>query len=289
MVFLCLISSLNAQTYEDLFLYAQSLHNAGAYDQAEIEYKRFIFMQNYVSTQDEYLTNAFYALAELYEKKQEWALAAEAIQKAIVTLEQNDASQSLLEQLQISHIEFLKKSAEASNQNLSDNLFIFSYMNLPGISDAVKEHVYTAAIEDAVSRGRIEYAQKTFYQATQLLSDTWNEQQQSIILKGFENLAAFKPKNQKLAGYLSFFPGLGQLYAHDYKDAANAFLLNGSIIAVSTWSLCTLDFWTFSLLEFNPLLRFMQGNIYNAQKDAYQYNLKKQQELSAPILQALKQ
>ena len=75
-----------------------------------------------------------------------------------------------------------------------------------------------------------------------------------------------------LAGYLSLFPGLGQLYAGDYKDSINAFLLNGSLIAVSVYSICTLDLWTFSLLEFNPLAHFMQGNIYNAQKDAYEYN-----------------
>ena len=46
--------------YTDLFLYAKSLHNAGAYDQAEVEYKRYIFMQNYVLNQDENLTDAFW-------------------------------------------------------------------------------------------------------------------------------------------------------------------------------------------------------------------------------------
>ena len=273
--------------YDDIFLYAQSLHYCGAYEEAEVEYKRYIFMQSYVTQKSEYLTEGFCALAELYEKKQEWTLAAEAIQKAIVTLDQNEENLSMLEHLQCKHILFLKNEAEQSKQNLSDNLYIFSYMNLPEISETTKKYAYSAAIADAVSKGRIEYAQNIFNTATELIPAIWNEQQQEIIGTSLQNLMAFKPKNQKLAGYLSFFPGLGQLYAHDYKDSLNAFLLNGSIIAVSVWSLCTLDFWTFSLLEFDPIIRFMQGNIYNAQKDAYQYNLKKQQELSAPICEIL--
>ena len=276
-------------TYTDLFLYAKSLHNAGVYEQAEVEYKRYIFMQNYVQGQDEYLAEAFCALATLYELKENYSLAVQSIQKAINTLEQKEAAEEQLEQLRILHIKYLEQEAQGKNPYLCDNLFIFSYINLPNFSDEIKKQAYTAAISNAVSGGRIEYAQKTFETASDLLPAAWDEQQKNEISAGFEKFLAFKPKNQKLAGYLSFFPGLGQLYAHDYKDAANAFLLNGSLIAVSAWSICTLDFWTFSLLEFNPLFRFMQGNIYNAQKDAYQYNLKRQQELSAPILLELKQ
>ena len=88
-----------------------------------------------------------------------------------------------------------------------------------------------------------------------------------------------------LAAYLSIFPGLGQLYAGNYADSLNAFLLNGSIIAVSAWSIYTLDLWTFSLLEFNPLIHFMQGNIYNAQKDVYEYNQRKYKAFSGQILE----
>ena len=270
--------------YTDLFLYAKSLHTAGAFEQAEVEYKRYIFMQNYTQEQGEYLGESFCALAELSEQKGDFELAAQYIQNAILTLKQNNAEESQIEELQSKHIQYLSKASNNSDQFLSDNLYIFSYMNLPDFSDKIKFEAYSTAISDAVSNGRIEYAQKTFTTALELFPQAWDEQQQQIILSGFEQLAQFKPKKLKLAGYLSFFPGLGQLYAHDYKDSLNAFLLNGSLIAVSVWSLCMQDYLTFSLLEFNTLVRFMQGNIYNAQKDAHQYNLKKQRELSAPIL-----
>lgn len=275
----------NPNYYSDVFFYALSLYNSGAYEEAEVEFKRYLYMQNYAK--GTYESGALCALAGLYEKKEEYALAAECIQKAIVICEQDNKEQSYIEALRKSHIDYLEKAAVGNKDYLNDNLFIFSYMNLPEFSDAVRIRAYTAAISNAVQNGRIEYAQKTYTKAVELFPQVWTEQQQETIFGSFNKLNKFKPKSQKLAGCLSFFPGLGQLYAANYKDSLNAFLLNGSLIALSAWSICTLDFWTFSLLEFNPVIRFMQGNIYNAQKDAYQYNLKKQQELSQPICENL--
>ena len=273
--------------YDKIYFYAITLYNEGAYEEAEVEFKRYLFMQNY--SEGKYQSGAYCALVGLYEKKSEYSLAADCIQKAIVCMEQEGERQSQIDALRLVHINYLELAAAGGNTYLNDNLFIFSYMNLPEFSEEIKKHAYTAAITNAVSSGRIDYAKKTFETAVEILPGAWDEQQKNQITAGFEDLISFKPKNLKLAGYLSIFPGLGQLYAHDYKDSLNAFLLNGSLIAVSAWSICTFDFWTFSLLEFNPLFRFMQGNMYNAQKDAYQYNLKKQTELSRPILDAIKQ
>ena len=282
-IFLILAGRAFSEPYDDLFLYASKLDQAGAYEEAELEYKRYIFMLNY--SQVQYEAQAFCALADLYEKKENYTLAAEYIQKAIISLNGQET-----DDLRSKHIFYLQKAAsEEEKQYLSDNLYIFAYMNIPEFSDQIKKQAYSAAITDALAKGRIEYAQKTFEQALELFPQAWNQKQIETINTGFEKLTSFKPKKQKLAGYLSFFPGLGQLYAGNYKDSLNAFLLNGAIITVSAWSIYTLDLWTFSLLEFNPLMRFMQGNIYNAQKDAYLYNLNKQQEFSAPIIEELKQ
>ena len=271
--------------YDDLYFYAQNLYSAGAYEEAQTEFKRYIFMQDYA--QGNYLTESFCTLAEIYEKNQQWDLAAQTIQKAINSLDLTDENPQVLDSLRLTHIRYIYNSAKNSKKYLSDDLYIFTYMNLPDVSDTVKQCAYSAAIANAIINGRIEYAQKTIDKAMELFPQGWTQEERQIIISNFEKLAAFKPKNQRLAGYLSFIPGLGQLYAANYTDSLNAFLLNGSIIAVSVYSICTFDFWTFSLLEFNPLIRFMKGNIYNAQKDAYQYNLKKQNELAGPILECL--
>lgn len=283
-----LLAQAQADPYESLYKYAQTLYQAQALEEAETEFKRYIFMQNYY--EGDFVTQSFYTLASIYEKQERWSLAAQTIQKAILSLEDENNSidkQEVSTALRLLHIKYLYKSYQSSKKYLSDDLYIFSYMNLPQINDQVKRCAYSAAIANAVINGRIEYAQKTYERAIELFPDGWNEEERQIIDQSFQELTSFKAKNQKLAGYLSFIPGLGQLYAANYKDSLNAFLLNGSIIAVSVYSICTLDLWTFSLLEFDPLIRFMKGNIYNAQKDAYQYNLKKQNEFAEPILECL--
>lgn len=286
LLFLFIALPLFSKDYSDIFFYATRLFNEGACEEAEVEYKRYLFMQNYEKGQ--YETDAYCALAKLYEEKENYSLAADCINNAITVEEcKAEKNESYIEAFRIAHIKYLELAYQNSDEYLSDNLFIFSYMNLPEISEDTKKCAYAAAISNAISKGRIEYAKNTFNQAVELFPQVWNEQELETINTSFEKLMKFKPKKQKLAGYLSFFPGLGQLYAANYKDSLNAFLLNGAIITACVWSICTLDFWTFSLLEFNPFMRFMQGNIYNAQKDAYQYNIKKQQELSAPICEIL--
>ena len=264
--------------YEDVFLYAKALEDGGAYEEAELEYKRYIFLQYY--SEGIHQTQAFTALSGLYEKNGRWELAAQTMQKAILS-EQND-------EMIIKHIKLLEKmndEAAESNGSLSENLFIFSYINLPDFSDEIKQQALLAAVRNDVNNNRWGYAEKSFNQLTQSFPDFFTDEQENTIRSGFESINNFKPKKQMLAAYLSIFPGLGQLYAGNYADSLNAFLLNGSIIAVSAWSIYTLDLWTFSLLEFNPLIHFMQGNIYNAQKDVYEYNQRKYKAFSGQILE----
>ena len=264
--------------YEDVFLYAKALEDGGAYEEAELEYKRYIFLQDY--SEGIHQTQAFTALSGLYEKNGRWELAAQTMQKAILS-EQND-------EMIIKHIELLEKmndEAAESKGSLSENLFIFSYINLPDFSDEVKQQALLAAVRNDVNNSRWGYAEKSFNQLTQEFPDFFTDEQENTIRSGFESINRFKPKKQMLAAYLSIFPGLGQHYAGNYADSLNSFLLNGSIIAVSAWSIYTLDLWTFSLLEFNPLIHFMQGNIYNAQKDVYEYNQRKYKAFSGQILE----
>lgn len=264
--------------YEDVFLYAKALEDGGAYEEAELEYKRYIFLQDY--SEGIHQTQAFTALSGLYEKNGRWELAAQTMQKAILS-EQND-------EMIIKHIKLLEKmndEAAESNGSLSENLFIFSYINLPDFSDEIKQQALLAAVRNDVNNNRWGYAEKSFNQLTQSFPDFFTDEQEAAIRSGFESINNFRPKKQMLAAYLSIFPGLGQLYAGNYADSLNAFLLNGSIIAISAWSIYTLDLWTFSLLEFNPLIHFMQGNIYNAQKDVYEYNQRKYKAFSGQILE----
>ncbi len=260
--------------YKDVFLSAQKLEQGGALEEAEIEYKRYIFLQDYSA--GAYQTSAFESLARLYAAKEQWQLAAQTMNMAIQSAVNEGQSPEQTEQLRLKHIQYLS--------HINNSLYLFSYINFTDYSQEIRQAAFLADFKQNIDQGLWQTVQDKFNFAQQSLPELFSKEETEAINTSLENIFAFKPKKQLLAGYLSFIPGLGQLYAGDPLDALNAFLLNGSIIAVSVWSLCTLDFWTFSLLEFNPLGHFMQGNMYNAQKDAYEYNQRKIKAFSGQIL-----
>ena len=274
-----------SDAYEDLFFYAQKLEAGGASEQAEVEYKRYIFMQDYSAGVHQ--TQAFESLAGLYADNGQWELAAETVQKAILSSVAMGEPAPQTDELRKKHILYLLQAAQKNRTRLSENLSVFSYINLPEFSAEIKQAAVRASFENLVQLGLWETARSEFELAMDADPLLYDEEQASVIRTNLDKIIAFKPKNQILAGYLSFFPGLGQLYAGDGKNALNAFLLNGSLIAVSVYSIVTLDLWTFSLLEFNPLIHFMQGNMYNAQKDAYEYNTRRLQAYSKEIMEII--
>ena len=263
-----------ADVYEDVFLYAQKLEQGGALEEAEVEYKRYIFLQDYSAGVHQ--TQAFSSLAQLYAKKEQWQLAADSMNQAIQSSINDGQRTEETDLLRLRHIQYLS--------HLSSNLYIFSYINFPDFSTDVRQAAFLADFKNCIEQELWQNAKDKFDFAQREFPDLFTQEQAQTINSSFQSIFAYKPKKQLLAGYLSFIPGLGQLYAGDPLDALNAFVLNGSLIAVSAWSLCTLDFWTFSLLEFNPLAHFMKGNIYNAQKDAYEYNQRKLKAFSSQIL-----
>lgn len=261
--------------YEDVFLYAQHLEQGGALEEAEVEYKRYLFLQDF--SRGIHQTSTFKSLAQLYAKKEQWQLAADTMKQAIQSSIYDGQNSQDTDLLRLKHIQYLS--------HLEDSLYIFSYINFAEYSQEVRRTAFLTDFKSCIIRGLWQGAREKFDFAQQEFQDLFTPEEVQIINTSLQSIFAYKPKKQLLAGYLSFIPGLGQLYAGDPLDALNAFVLNGSLIAVSAWSICTLDLWTFSLLEFNPLVHFMQGNIYNAQKDAYEYNQKKLKGFSDQILQ----
>ena len=113
---------------------------------------------------------------------------------------------------------------------------------------------------------------KNYEEAEILVRQNWPSPQKENFVKAIEEAQNYKGKNPKLALALSFVPGMGQLYAHQWKDGLNALVLNGALWTVSAWSVWHLNFFDFFILEMDPDYRFFRGNLYNAQKDVYIYN-----------------
>lgn len=270
---------LHAQSdpYEEVFLLAEKLENSGAVSEAFTEYKRYLFLQDYSEGIHE--KEAYLALSRIFKNDSKYTKALENLQMA-----QNFSSG---EELIIEEINLLREYSVTKKPSLESNVNLFRYRFTPEFSDTVKKAAWIAILENEIVTEEFQLFHQNFDFFCSEYPDYFTEETIIEIKKNLEKAEKFKPKNPMLAFHLSFIPGLGQLYAGQPADALNAFLLNGSLIALSTYTIISQDYFTFGLFELEPTLRFYRGNLLNAQKETYQYNEKKINQLKKPILDSL--
>lgn len=293
-VILIFFSNLYAQSnnttdsslYDDVFNFAQNLEQKGCFKEASTEYKRFLFLENHSSNINRIIANK--SLAEYYQSNKQYELSLNYISNAIsLELYSDKTDQKNLEKLQLLQIKILQNNANDSHLNLQLSLPINTYITFDGYSPEIRKTAWIALIKNQIINKKFPEAQLNFTNFCTSFPDALSAQDQLAFSDGIAKVIKFKPKNQKLAMGLSVIPGLGQLYAQNYADALNAFLLNGSLITLCTYSICTLNFLDFSLLELSPTIRFYKGNFANAKSDTINYNKNKINELSAPLLEIL--
>ncbi len=271
----------NLFLYSDVFDFANELKNKGAEKEAALEFKRFIFLQNSENTKmnNDAIARSYDYLSYYYEKNNDLILALN-YQRLSCNLISNPKSM-------INEISLIDKISIQNKQALATDYKIFSFIQLETIPLQVRKFAMLSVLNNCLKNRNTSLFIEQFNNSQNLFQDLFTEEELITINETIEQLKNIKLKKPKTAAYLSIFPGLGQLYAGDYKDALNAFLLDGTLIALSVYSIATLDLWTFSLLEMDLLVRFYRGNLYNAQKETFTYNYKKYDSMSAPIQKIL--
>jgi hypothetical protein len=278
--------------YEEVFLYAKKLEDNGMNKEASLEYKRYLFLQNYSA--GSHKAESLFFLSHYYENEGDIRTAFDYFSLLVSVLTQ-DTPQSI-EEAQLNKILLMK---EIILQVQNNKLTTFdSYYNLSTVelnefawaskdSYAVRTTACCCLLSIALQSRNITAFQQLFVKTCTAYPTLFSQAEKLLIRKSIGAIYKYKPKNPMTAARLSVIPGAGQLYAHNYKDSLNAFILNGSLIAVSVYSLVNLNFVDFASFEFSPLVRFYRGNLFNAQRDAYAYNDAKLLELCSPIDQIL--
>lgn len=269
-----------AQTdaYEQVFQLAKQLEESGATNEAFVEYKRYIFLQDY--SEGIHQKEAYSALSRMYKNAEKFTKSLEYIQMA----QNYDSSEAL----RFEEIEILRQFSCQRKFYLENNLSLFNYRNQPEFSEELKQTAWKAILENEIIFENYDLFEENFSKICTEYPEMFTDEQITIINNSLTQIRKFKPKNPTVALCLSFIPGLGQLYAGNPKDALNAFLLDGSLIALSTYTIISGNYIDFTLFELDPTLRFYRGNLYNAQKEVYEYNDEKLSKLKSPILEILK-
>ena len=82
-------------------------------------------------------------------------------------------------------------------------------------------------------------------------------------------------------------PGLGQMYAGDWRDGLNALILNGLALGFISNAIHRRDYRDAALIS-SISIRYYTGNIYNAEMDVRKYNKSLDRESAMRILRLVR-
>lgn len=281
--------------YADVYMYAKTLSDNGLRKEAALEYKRYLFLQRY--DKGIYKEQCLEYLVDYYDEYCDYKTALDFQQMLLEeSYSHNENNQIRIDNIikrEIILMQKIYREYVSDKDKLSDSYInlnkirLFSLCSNEEESESVKLFATTSLFIDCVRSEKWDEVQ-TLYKSLIINNPAiFSEREMECLEKNIDSALIFKKKNPMTAAYLSLVPGVGQLYAHNIRDSLNAFIINGSLIALSAYSLANLNFTDFFMFEINPLYRFYTGNIYNAQKDVYRYNDEKIALYKKNIIQIL--
>jgi len=280
-VILFSLSSLFSLSQNDcVYDLAERLYTNDAKKESALEYKRYLFLEN--EAPSEKTLNSCRKLSSWYEEINDYERAIYFNRHAINISTELKKSRSEIDELYIYDIRLISTDRKAVNTETS--LFTYTYDEY---SEKVRNTAWKALIKTNIENRNYDIAQRLFELEESQKVKSLSQTDSTALAEAFNKLHNTSFKNPKLALGLSIIPGLGQCYAHRFKDGINAFVLDGGLIALCAASIATGNYSDFFFFEFSPAFRFYRGNLYNAQRDTYDYNDEACDEIFKEVLKIL--
>ena len=262
-----------ALSYEVLEL-ADWLLESGSYDEAVTEYKRFIFF----NSESDRVGYAYYRMGLAYRASGDWQKAIDALRESISAakdLQTADERRIVLAttliasgNYSLARLELLKVSDFSEDQSLR-----LKSMYFDGIASLYM--LDWDASQETLGKFYSEYDEGRMSRRAKEIN--------TIILKTRNSY-----RSGELAKSLStLLPGLGQVYAGDWRDSLNALVLNGLLIGLTANSIYKRDYSDAALISYISL-RYYIGNRYQAEMDARKYNESLDRRSAGKILKLIR-
>ncbi|MBL7811827.1 MAG: hypothetical protein JNL57_06350 [Bacteroidetes bacterium] len=249
--------SLQAQTTAGVQRLADSLLEAGHYTQAAALYERLRWF------------------APVDSMANSWIVKES---KCLISSQQSDKAIPLLRRMPFGYDTLHREMAV---------LLLQAYFDTRDFSTVTRMGKKLAAIDTLYKKRYLTYACMAWMElgredsAVQTVVHLMDSGQASRVKMAYSEFTR-KLKKPRKAYRLSMIPGLGQLYAHDGRNAVNAFLLNGGIITlVATQTVKSPPLGILLFLQLVP--RYYAGNMRNAAKSAVYYNRKQSEKLRSVL------
>ena len=223
------------------------------YNDAEIEYKRFLFFNNNNSNNYDVFKKIFQC--QILLKKWESAIETNDY------LYKNTTNDSI------------------RNEILIDKAKLFmSADNIDKAAIILNKIIAFSSFENIKTRAQFLLGICNLYsfkwdKAKYNFNLYFNKKYESELEKIFQDKNNLKIKSQYVARNLSIIiPGAGQIYTKDYKNGINAFLLNLSTSYLLLNSIYLKNYLDAFIIYLTPFERYYTGNIANTKRIVEEYN-----------------
>lgn len=267
---LIFLSHVRVALSNDVLALADWLLEQKSYHEAITEYKRFIFF----NPEGESAAYAFYRMGLAYRSDHKWKEAVDALRASILATE---------------------------DPKIADERRIILATTLIASGNYSLARLELLKVSEAPLRPKSLY----FYGIACLYMSDWDEAREAFgefysryadgpatdRTEEIERVLASVESSYRSPGLARFLsaiiPGLGQVYAGDWRDGLNALVLNGLAIGFIANAIHRRDYRDAAIIS-SISIRYYTGNIYNAQVDVRKYNKSLDRESAMKILQLVR-
>ena len=249
---MCILISvfLFSLVHSDIALsFGERFYDKQLYDEAITEYKRYIFFNPH----GEQTSAAYSKIALAYRNQQEWLSAIEAFRMAILTAQSDSLRYEAELALAVTYI---------ANGNYSAAELVLLKLEMTIPPQHIKQRAAFLRGIATLYANKWDHAKEAF--EAYFLSDP-DPFLQAKVDSLIEETKHFYYRSPESARQLSMIiPGLGQIYAGDWGNGINSFVLNGSMIAWMGYKVFNRYFSDAWVIYYFLFRRYYAGNMYNA-------------------------
>ena len=243
------------------------LFEQGNYDAAITEYKRFLFFH----PDDPRIGEVYYNIGLAYRALESWQEAITALQTAAHYVTDSETKSEYQIELAVTLI-------TTKNYDLAQLALIKVTLRNPS----------TPLYRRALFLQAVSYIyQFRWEEAREVLRNYTTDEQLNAL---FDTVVDMPQKSVKVAKVLStFLPGAGHIYAGDWRDGLNTFVLNGALGFLSVDAAFDGYYTDAALWGGFIFLRYYRGNTFRAGVAAEQFNLRESRRAAEALLQRLQE
>jgi hypothetical protein len=252
---------------------ADNFFDSGFYNEAITEYQRYIFFNH----TGDHISDSYYKIGLAYRNLYNLEKSLDALEFSVQTANSDSIKDERKIDIAVNYIAWGRYS-EAK-------MVLLKLMSFSKIPEARRKaslflgitHLYCYEWESAKDALEMYFKEER------------NDEAAYIVDSLLSQARDIKYKSPETAKWLStFIPGTGQVYVGNAGDGINALVLNGANIYFIIYKLLKEEYGNAFLIYYFLFRRYYMGNIYNAGKEAREYNRDLNEKTAGQILDLLR-